>query len=90
MAHQSSEDREYCALVQAVRNRTISPDLNLSSYKSVFEKLGLEDTPAGQLVVMEGNRVVIPLIAHQGFLTALQEYHSSGDSMFRLARTAVY
>ena len=76
LAPQATDDLEYCALIKAVQDRKLPPvqqDMDLSSFKSVFNKLGLEDTPAGQLVVLEGNSVVVPLPSQQDILTTLHE-----------------
>ena len=93
LATQAKEDAEYIALIKAVQEKTIPPitqQIDLTSYKSVLDNLSLENTPAGQLVILEGCRVVIPLLARQSILVILHEYHSSGQSMIRLAKTCIY
>ena len=52
----------------------------------MFSNLSLEQTPAGQ----EGYRVVIPLLSRQNILVTLHEYHSSGESMIRLAKNCLF
>ena len=64
--------------------------MDLSPYKSGFNNLSTEDTPAGQLILLEGHRVLIPLLARQEILTTLHKYHSTYDSMFRLARNSIF
>ena len=74
LAHQATDDLEYSALIKAVQDSKlppVQPEMDLTSYKSVFNKLSLEDTPAGQLISLEGQRVVVPLQARQDILNTL-------------------
>ena len=74
LAKQAKEDMEYIALIKAIQDKKIppsKPEMDLSSYKSVFNNLSTEETPAGQLILLEGHRVVIPLLARQDILTTL-------------------
>ena len=64
LATQAKEDLEYVALIKAIQDKRIPPstqEIDLFSYESVFNNLSLEGTPAGQLILLKGHRVVIPL-----------------------------
>ena len=82
LAKQANEDMEYLALIKAIQDKKLppsKPENDLSPYKLVFNNLRTEETPAGQLILLEGHRVVIPLLARQDILTTLHEYHSTSD-----------
>ena len=62
----------------------------LTCYKSVFQKLGVETTPAGNLLVLEGSRILFPRGERKKILEKLHEFHSTQDQMFRIAKGALY
>ena len=64
--------------------------MDLYLYKLVFNNISTKDTPVGPLILLEGHRVFISLVARQEILTTLHEYHSTYDSMFRLDRNSIF
>ena len=93
MAQKVKDDPDYCALIKCiVEKNTPSPHMkpDLRCYKSVFKDLSIEPTPAGNLVILEGSRIVIPLQDRKQILEQLQKFHSSQDQMYRIAKQTLF
>ena len=65
-------------------------EFDLTCYYSVFSKLGIEVTPAGNLVILEGTRILVPRGERKRILGILHEFHSTKDQMFRIAKGTLY
>ena len=56
----------------------------------MFNRLAVEDTAAGQVVVMDDNRVVVPEQMRRELLEMLHQYHQSSEQMLALATKRWY
>ena len=59
-------------------------------YGSVWDDLSVEKLPPGNVVLLQGVRVVVPGGYRKVVLEALHEYHQTADAMVRLGKTLIY
>ena len=93
MVQNTKDDHDYQNLIKCILDKKPpSPNMesDLTCYKSVFQKLGVENTPAGDLVILEGTRIVVPLGDRKRILVQLHEFHSTQDQMYRIAKQTMF
>ena len=90
LAELAKEDVMYCRMIKHLKRRTkleiIEEDCELRLIKGDIQHIGLFNTEAGPLIVMDSSSVLIPEKARQTILDELHSTHLSVDYMKAMSR----
>ena len=93
LAKEGGSYLEYKALVSAIKSKCSDrfvEGIDLSPYKSIWGDLSVQELPLGDVVLLQGVRVVVTREFRKTVLGTLHEFHQSADAMFRLAKSLVF
>ena len=93
LVKEGGSDFEYKALISAIKSKCSDhfvEGIDMSPYKSIWGDLSVQEPPLGDVVILQGVRVLVPWEFRKTVLVALHEFHQSADAMFWLAKSLVF
>ena len=90
MAEKGLNCQEYVQLVRFIRSgmdvKDTPPDHPARAHASILAVMGMEETPRGPILLVEGSRIVVPTTERRRLVELLHSTHLSDRSMIKTAR----